>query len=83
MGRGDAESGKGVLHSLGCFLLSGGADIFGEPRKLGCWPSLRRPGHFTCCSGTSEPSGARDVQAESVKQDHLALAALKLSGCRF
>lgn len=69
-----------MLHSFSCFLLSGGADIFGEPRELGCWPSPRRLGHYTCCPGSTEPSGARSIQAVSMKQAHLVLATLKLSG---
>lgn len=34
------EAGMGSLHSLDGFLLFGGIDIFRDPRKLGCCPSL-------------------------------------------
>lgn len=40
IGRSYNEAGKGVPRLLDCFLLmSGGINISGDLRQLGCWPS--------------------------------------------
>lgn len=59
--------------------MSGGVDIFGDPRKMGWWLSPGKAGCFTCFPDCAEPSQGREVQAASVTLDHLGLAALKMS----
>lgn len=61
--RGVGEEGMGLPCSLGCFLLSRDVNIFGDPRKVVCWPRPGRAGCFIHCPGSEEPFRARKVQA--------------------
>lgn len=86
IGRGTGEAGMGTPCDLDYILLSGSVDIFGDPRKLGCWPSLGRTSFFSHCPGSAARSGAKEVQAAAaaaVQLNHLGLVTLKLSGMPF
>lgn len=85
IGRGTGEAGMATPCDLDYILLSGSVDIFGDPRKLGYWPSLGRTSYFSHCPGSAAPSGAKEVQAAAaaVQLNHLGLVTLKLSGMQF
>lgn len=78
------EAGMGTPCDLDYILFSGSVDIFGDPKKLGCWPSLRKTGYSSHCPNSIAPSGVKEGQAAAavaaVQLDHLGLVTLKLSG---